>query len=350
MCSAAQKDHLRQKRVTDWRGCRTRPRDCTRAQPTNFLCALFARRFDFDTGVQRRKDEPEFYGFIPDGIRGTVVFLCMILNSALLLLARSASAALLIQARSSYFLYYVLGDCAFYFFQKAAKGDLRSFANVDGVAGTVFGDFAAPLIFKIIADYTGLVQFRGPGVLGGSYWTGNMLLSIAAPFGAVAVFFASDASKTSSLAATTARGLASALCGAWVLVFLLFLLLMNSSHRHTFYSTQTCKSWVCSYFTKDGATDASKMEIHTHRRRLWKHLRPEVKEWTLANWARFEREDPEWFTSALVAQVDDDMIPPDTLERLKREGGGKRRRSSLGDVLGGASVRERDSARVAPAP
>jgi hypothetical protein len=93
---------------------------------------------------------------------------------------------------------------------------------------------------------------------------------------------------------------------------------------------------VCSYFTKEGATDASKMGIHTFRRRLWTHLRPEVKEWTLANWARFEREQPDWFNAALISQVDDDMIPPGSLEGLVRAGGGKRRKSSVSERVLGA--------------
>jgi hypothetical protein len=184
------------------------------------------------------------------------------------------------------------------------------------------------------------------------------VLAITAPFGAVAIFYSNDASTGSNLDESTAWALVSSLCGAWALVFLVFLLLINSSHRHTFYSTQTSKAWVCSKFTKEGATDASKMEIHTLRRRLWKHLRPEVKEWTLANWARFEREDPEWFSPALIANVDDDMIPAGSLARLNREGGGRRRRSSVSERMLGsaASVREREeaggrrssSSRVAP--
>jgi hypothetical protein len=315
--------------------------------------------YDYDTGVKNRKDLPEFYGFIPDGTRGTVVFGCMILNGALLLLARSASAALLMHANSRYFLYYTLCDIAFFFLQKAARGDIRTWINVDGWVGMVFGDFVSQLVFKLIVDYTGLVQFRGPGCLGGCYWTGNMLLALAAPFGAVAIFFAGGVSKDSGLDESSAWTFVSSLCGAWVLVFLIFLLLMNSSHRHTFYSTQTSKAWVCSYFTKEGATDASKMEIHTRRHRVWNHIRPEVKEWTLANWARFEREDLEWFTTALVAQVDDDMIPPGSLANLNREGGGRRRRSSMSERMLGssASVREREvkggdrrRSRVAPEP
>jgi hypothetical protein len=94
---------------------------------------------------------------------------------------------------------------------------------------------------------------------------------------------------------------------------------------------------VCSYFTKEGATDASKMLIHTTRRRLWKHLRPEVKEWTLANWARFEREQPDWFDAAKIAQVDEDMIPPDSLEGLARAGGGGMRKSSVSERIFGPS-------------
>ena len=99
----------------------------------------------------------------------------MVLNSALLLLARSASAALLMLVQPSLFLCYVLGDCAFFFLQKAARGDIRSFLNQDGWVGTVIFDFIFQLFFKLIVDYTGLVQFRGPGCLGGCYWTGNMV-------------------------------------------------------------------------------------------------------------------------------------------------------------------------------
>ena len=111
---------------------------------------------------------------------------------------------------------------------------------------------------------------------------------------------------------------------------------MNSSHRHTFYSTQTSKAWVCSCFTKEGATDACKMKIHKFRRRLWTHLRPEVKEWTLANWARFEREQPDWLTPGFISQVDDDMIPPGSLEGLARAGGGRKRKSSVSERVLGA--------------
>jgi hypothetical protein len=129
--------------------------------------------WDFDTGIQRRRDVPEFYGMIPDGVRGNVVFLCMILNSAMLLLVRSLSFAFLMLVNPAYVLYYTLGDAIFFFLQKAARGDIRYFANVDSVAGALISDFLFQYLFKIIVDFTGLVQFRAAGVLGGMYWSGS---------------------------------------------------------------------------------------------------------------------------------------------------------------------------------
>jgi hypothetical protein len=140
---------------------------------------------------------------------------------------------------------------------------------------------------------------------------------------------------------------------AWMLVVslvssftgvgLLFMLLINGKYRRTFYSTQTSTEWVCSYFSKEGATDCSKMGIYTLRRAKWKHIREEVKEWTLANWERIEAESPEWFNTALVDQVEDEMIPAASLRKLKMSSGGSRRRSSLGQRLLGDAASMRDS-------
>ena len=54
--------------------------------------------------------------------------------------------------------------------------------------------------------------------------------------------------------------------------------------------------------------------------------------WIMENWERWEEEKPEWFCDAWKAKVDDDMIPADSLRKMKT--GQERRRSSLGDILG----------------
>ena len=61
---------------------------------TGFTAATIS--FDFDVAPQRRRDEPDFYGYIPDSAgRRTAIFFCMIMNGTLLLLLRSLSTALL---------------------------------------------------------------------------------------------------------------------------------------------------------------------------------------------------------------------------------------------------------------
>jgi hypothetical protein len=59
------------------------------ALTTGYNSACISR--DFDRGVQRRLDEPEFYGYIPEGLRGRIVFFCMIFSSATLLLVSRRS-------------------------------------------------------------------------------------------------------------------------------------------------------------------------------------------------------------------------------------------------------------------
>jgi hypothetical protein len=61
---------------------------------TGFTAATIS--FDFDVSPNRRRDEPAFYGYIPDSAgRRTAIFFCMIMNGALLLLLRTLSTALL---------------------------------------------------------------------------------------------------------------------------------------------------------------------------------------------------------------------------------------------------------------
>jgi hypothetical protein len=48
----------------------------------------------------------------------------------------------------------------------------------------------------------------------------------------------------------------------------------------------------------------------------------------------WETDKPAWFDDLFVAKVDDDMVPPQFLRRLKKKGGGERRGSSLGERFG----------------
>ena len=73
-----------------------------------------------------------------------------------------------------------------------------------------------------------------------------------------------------------------------------------------------------------------------------------MEAWTLENWERWEEEKPAWFNDAFRASVDDGMIPAGALVQMKMQGGGSRRRSSLGDVLGVRGESKRSTREVVP--
>jgi hypothetical protein len=131
--------------------------------------------WDYDTETQGRRELPEFYGMIPDGPRGNVVFLCMILSSAMLLLVRSLSYAMLMLVSPAYVLYYQTGDFVIFFCQKVIRRDFHNFFHVDGVSGFILFDVLIQVIWKVVVDFTGLVQFRAPGIQGGCYWSSAMV-------------------------------------------------------------------------------------------------------------------------------------------------------------------------------
>ncbi|GMI36375.1 hypothetical protein TeGR_g14709 [Tetraparma gracilis] len=75
--------------------------------------------YDFDSDPEKRRKLPSFYGYLPDeGNARTIMYVCMVVNSALLLLLRSIGAALLMLADTKIFVAYMAGDHLLYLLQK----------------------------------------------------------------------------------------------------------------------------------------------------------------------------------------------------------------------------------------
>ena len=98
----------------------------------------------------------------------------MIMNSALLLLVRSVSTALLSLAGGPWLLVYYGSDMGLYFAYKLLRRDLWHWAPMEGIA-SVIESVVFRFIVKVLVDFTGVVQFRGAGELGGCYFTFNMV-------------------------------------------------------------------------------------------------------------------------------------------------------------------------------
>ncbi|GMI32508.1 hypothetical protein TeGR_g10375 [Tetraparma gracilis] len=75
--------------------------------------------YDFDSDPEMRRLLPSFYGFLPDEAKArTIMYLCLVVNSSLLLLLRSIGAALLMHVDKKIFAAYVAGDHLLYLLQK----------------------------------------------------------------------------------------------------------------------------------------------------------------------------------------------------------------------------------------
>jgi len=282
-------------------------------------------------------------------------------NSALLLLVRAFSAAMLMLVKKRYLFVCLAGDMALYLLQKVARGDFHYWLPVDGALGLLIS-LLARVITKTITDFTGVIQFRGDPELGGLFWTVNMFLALLTCFLSVIVYYAGTGeevelitngqnSKAFEIEEGVSWTLVGSLSGAWVVVFVVFLLLMKKEYRRTFFTTRTGKQWAVDFFVK-GVDDGQKSAVLTCNKKQWRAIREDVKEWVQANWWRWKEEKPKWFSLAWQSKVPKEWIT-DVEERARldkvRERG--RRRSSvekIEGVFGKGEEEVRGGARVEP--
>ena len=73
--------------------CSTLPLAQHQIPSDSSLPSLRAHADDFDSDPEKRRKLPSFYGYLPDeGKKRTIMYVCMVVNSALLLLLRSRGA------------------------------------------------------------------------------------------------------------------------------------------------------------------------------------------------------------------------------------------------------------------
>jgi hypothetical protein len=116
--------------------------------------------FDWDVDPKYRKEAQTFYGYVPDTAFGrSAIYVCMVLQSAGMLLIRSFGTALLVKLGWAYFGGIFAAEMGIYLLYKLARRDACYWLPVDGVAGA-FCSFALRFTIKVVTDYTGVIQFR----------------------------------------------------------------------------------------------------------------------------------------------------------------------------------------------
>jgi hypothetical protein len=222
-------------------------------------------------------------------------------------------------------MFYIIGDMGVYFIQKIIRRDFIYWPPLPPTI-TIPLSILFRVMVKSIVDFSGCLMFRNSLELGGIYFSFNLLMTQVSVFVCVYLYHAHYAGEN-ELDETLTSAVTAGLFALWfaIFVFLIFCVIVPE-YRKTFWSFQTGRQMCQSYFLENEGDDATKAIIFATHAAHWKNLEVEVKAWTMANWARWEEEKPEWFDLALKASIPDEYIPIAAIEALG--GVGRERRGS----------------------
>ncbi|GMI20517.1 hypothetical protein TeGR_g5060 [Tetraparma gracilis] len=299
--------------------------------------------YDLDTDPGSRRSNPGWIGLIPDQAR-TKAFLVLLALSFCQVLAKGVAMALLAVTDVRTLLYYIVGDVGLSLAHKVAVNDFHQPFPLPWAASFVVS-LVVRIMYKTIADFTGSPLYRLPTLLGGTTYCFTLVTSQISVLVAVHLYnknFEAGADQA-KLDASSMWQAATTMVIAWVCLFAYFVLRVAvPTKRWTLWSRKTGRQYVVESYTK-GESDEKKFAFFRRNKILWeKEIGGQVREWTMANWATWERERPEWFTAKAKSAVPDSYIPGEFLAGL---GGANRVRrgsaaESVRESFRAASVRE----------
>ena len=300
---------------------------------TGFASAMIA--FDMDVDVPHRKNQPKFYGYIPNdnSLRGRC-FMLMTLMSSLHNLSRSLGCALLVASDTGNLLWvFVGGEVGLYLFIKILRQDFYYWLPLTGILAVLVSGFQR-LCVKVIADFTGCLHLRHPYEMGGLNFIISLVLAQIFPFVSLSFFPDSDMKED-------IKYILVVFFVFWLLLNIIFFSTIDLTYLNTFIGVQSAPQYTIGLFLT-GQSDAPKFDaVFTCRMAYSQSIHGEVKEWVAANIDQWRRIEPDWFNIELIP---DEFLPKDAFEA---EGGAKRRRSSvsLREIVG---LREGSVGRVHP--
>jgi len=106
------------------------------------------------------------------------------------------------------------------------------------------------------------------------------------------------------------------LASSWFACVVAFLFVTNKDFWHTFWSTATGWQFTIDSFNKSDDPETKMLTIFENHHSFTDSIKPEVIAYMHANWARWTRTSPPWFTSNFIASVDDVYIPKQSLRRM----------------------------------
>jgi hypothetical protein len=294
-----------------------------------------------------------FAGYVRnDPTSRTVTFIAMMFVTTAHVLSKTLASALIITVNGSWLLSYMVVDMALYLAVRIVRNDFRFWVKVDGALSWILSAVHRT-VSKLLVDFTCILHFRHSFEVTGVLWLTSIVQNQAASFVAAAVYLKHTEGEDVALSAETLYGTLGSLLMIWVLSLAVFICFMDRSYLHTFYGTTTGPQF-CEVRFRNAKTDESKLSILKYHSSYYEAFDDELKAFVAEHWESWMANQPEWFTENVIATVPDEYLKDDEIERLKKLGGGKRRRSSgdqtFGLVEGGENGGREVGATVAPMP
>jgi hypothetical protein len=122
------------------------------AMTTGFGSALVS--YDSDTSPKRRRQTPDFYGFVPPTGRGLIFFL-MVMNSIAQFLAKIMAIGLLGAVSKTWVVLYMVGDIGLFLLYTIARNDFLYYIPVQSFVGSLAVSFLTRTLIKVRAEHWG---------------------------------------------------------------------------------------------------------------------------------------------------------------------------------------------------
>jgi hypothetical protein len=222
-----------------------------------------------------------------------------------MLLIRCTTIVLLGLMGGSWAFLYIGADLGLYLLVKIFRGDFWYWIPLGGKAEIVTS-ILFRVLPKIIVDFTSMAQLRHPNEVGGAYWLFGLLLTMASL--PMSIYVASPYVDKGAI--DIASFIMTSFIPITTLCFAVFFWNIEKKYWHTFWSTQRSKDYSMAFFL-EGNSDAIMFSVFKRSKHHWVSIEGELRKWIELNWAKWEEEQPEWFTDVIKATVPVDFIPSD---------------------------------------
>jgi hypothetical protein len=288
--------------------------------------ASTAVTYDVDTNPNNRKIFPSLHGIVPDTGRG-LAFGVMFSLSALQVLTKGISVALLVVTSKTWLVYYLGGDMLLYLLIKLIRQDFIEYVATP-LSVAVPLSVVMRVAGKVVGDFTGMPFMRVSYAFGGAYYTFNEVTNFAS-VPAISYLYIeyapADKHGAGKLDSSMLWWFSIIVVFLWTALYVYFVFgIVVTKFRKDFWSTQTGCEAAENLF-KESEDAEMRIRVFDSSVQKWSRIKEDVWDWTMANWETWEKEKPGWFTPTVVATVPDDFIPPRFLAKL---GGARERRGS----------------------